>query len=60
MQQKKLKRKEKKEMFSENIRIHHMEMRNSEKYLVQHANTERLKKSAIIYMQNLLNKNEYN
>jgi hypothetical protein len=33
--------------------------RNPEKYLVQHANTERLRKSAIIYMQNLLNENEY-
>ena len=32
-----------------------METRKSEKYKVQHANTERLKKSAVIYMQNLLN-----
>ena len=48
-----------KKMFPENVRIHNMETRNPEKYLVQHANTERLKNSAIIYMQNLLNKNEH-
>ena len=35
-----------------------MNTRNKEKYLVQYANTERLKKSAIVYMQNLLNKDE--
>ena len=47
-----------KNIFPENERIHHMQTRNPEKYVVQHANTERLKKSAVIYMQNLLNKNE--
>ena len=46
-------------MFPENKKMHKMETRNPEKYLVQHANTERLRKSAIIYMQNLLNENEY-
>ena len=30
--------------------------RKKEIYFVQHANTERLRKSSIIYMQNLLNK----
>ena len=45
-------------MFPENKKEHKMETRKPEKYLVQHANTERLKKSAIIYMQNLLNENE--
>ena len=35
-----------------------MKTRKIEKYEVQHANTERLRNSAIIYMQNLLNKNE--
>ena len=30
--------------------------RSKEVYFVQHANTERLKRSSIIYMQNLLNK----
>ena len=33
-----------------------MEMRNEERFLVQHANTERLKNSPIPYMQRLLNK----
>ena len=32
--------------------------RNPEVYKVQFANTERLKKSPIIYMQELLNQNE--
>ena len=43
-------------MFPENTKIHQMETRNTEKYLVQHAHTERLRKSSIIYMQNLLNR----
>ena len=47
-----------KHMFPESIKIHQMETRRPEKYQVQHANTERLKKSAVIYMQNLLNENE--
>ena len=45
-------------MFPENKKEYQMETRKPEKYLVQHANTERLKKAAIIYMQNLLNENE--
>ena len=44
-------------MFPENLKIHQMDTRNTEKYLVQNAHTERLKKSSIIYMQNLLNRN---
>ena len=47
-----------KSMFPLNIKEHKMKTRNFEKYEVQHANTDRLRKSAIIYMQNLLNKNE--
>ena len=31
------------------------ETRNKEKYVVTHANTDRLRNSSIIYMQNLLN-----
>ena len=34
-----------------------MELRDSEKYVVKHANTERLKKSAIPNMQRMLNGN---
>ena len=35
-----------------------MNTRHSEKYEVLFANTERMKNSNIIYMQNLLNSNE--
>ena len=35
-----------------------MTTRDQEKYMVHFANTERLKNSSIIYMQNLLNENE--
>ena len=45
-------------MFPLNRKMYQMNTRNKEKYLVQYANTERLKKSAIVYMQNLLNKDE--
>ena len=45
-------------MFPINKKMHTMETRKQEKYKVEHANTERLRKSAIIYMQNLLNQNE--
>ena len=34
-----------------------MDLINTEKYVVKHANTERLKMSAIPYMQRLLNDN---
>ena len=43
-----------KHMFPLNENLNNI--RNKEVYYVQHANTERLKKSSIIYMQNLLNK----
>ena len=47
-----------KNMFLEAIKIHQMETRKPEKYQVQDANAERLNKSAVIYMQNLINENE--
>ena len=46
-----------KDMFPENTKLHQMVTRNNEKFKVNHADTERYKKSAIIYMQNLLNEN---
>ena len=49
-----LKNKKMKNMFPLNLNLHNN--RKKEVYFVQHANTERLKKSSIIYMQNLLNK----
>ena len=42
-----------KEMFPLKEKHHNMDTRKNEKYKVQYANTERLKKFAIIYMQNL-------
>ena len=42
-------------MFPINHKNHSMKTRNKEIYRVQHANTERLKNSALIYMQKLLN-----
>ena len=45
-------------MFPKNTKLHTMEKRKKEVYKVQHANTGRLKNSAIIYMQNLLNEDE--
>ena len=44
-----------KKMFPLNEKIHGMDMRNREKFKVQHAKTNRLKNSAIVYMQKLLN-----
>ena len=49
-----LKNKNVKNIFPLNEHLH--KNRSNEVYFVQHANTERFKKSAIIYMQNLLNK----
>ena len=46
------------DMFPTNIKQHKMETRKQEVYKVEHANTERYKNSAIIYMQNLLNEYE--
>ena len=42
-------------MFPEKEVIHQMEVRKYEKYEVKHANTGRLKDSAIPYMQRILN-----
>ena len=53
-----LKNKKTKIMFPENKKTHKMKTRKSEKYLVQMAATERLKRSPLIYMQTLLNKDE--
>ena len=45
-------------MFPINQKTHNMATRHDEKFKVQFANTERLKKSPIIYMQKLLNEHE--
>ena len=45
-------------MFPKNIRSHNMNTRNEEEYVVQFANTGRLQKSPLIYMQKLLNEDE--
>ena len=45
-------------MFPKNEKLHDIKTRETPKFTVQHANKDRLKKSAIIHMQNLLNKNE--
>ena len=45
-------------MFPLNVKSHQMTTRKNEKYKVQYANTERFRKSSIIYMQHLLNQNE--
>ena len=42
-------------MFPKNERKHIMDTRNPEQFKVQHANTDRLLKSSIIYIQYLLN-----
>ena len=44
-----------KHMFPYNNKKHNMKTRHNNKYEVEHANTERFRKSSIIYMQNLLN-----
>ena len=43
------------DLFPENDKTHKMKTRAVEKYKVQHANTERFKKSSIIAMQKMLN-----
>ena len=43
------------DLFPENQKSHAMKTRNPEKYQVTYANTESLRTSTIIYMQNLLN-----
>ena len=44
-----------KELFPPNIKTHIMETRDCEHFEVFHSDTERLKQSPILYMQNLLN-----
>ena len=44
-----------KEMFSLNKTVHNAVTRNPEKFKVEFARTERLKKSPLIYMQKMLN-----
>ena len=50
-----LKNDKSKHMFPMNEKEHEMKTRNHEIYKVQHANTGRLQKSPLIYMQKLLN-----
>ena len=45
-------------MFPLDSKTHSKHTRMEEKYEVKHANTERLRHSAIIYMQNLVNEHE--
>ena len=47
-----------KDMFPTRVKQHQMQTRDEEKFMVQQANTERLKNSAIPHMQRLLNKYE--
>ena len=47
-------------MFPKFNKLHAMLTRKSEKFQVQFANTERLKRSPIIYMQKLLNDQDIN
>ena len=52
-----LKNEKMKHMFPKNSKSHAMGTRHEEQFQVQFANTGRLQKSPIIYMQNLLNEN---
>ena len=45
-------------MFPLSDKTHNMDIRRHQKFIVQNAHTDRLKDSAIIYMQNLLNEHE--
>ena len=47
------------DMFPLNIKKHKMNTRNMEKYEVQHHNTERMKRSSIVFMRQLLNEEEH-
>ena len=46
------------ELFPKNERIHNMEKRHCEKYVVKKAMTERYRNSAVVSMQRLLNQSE--
>ena len=43
------------DIFPKREKSHEMLLRDEEKFVVKHANTERMKQSAIPYMQGLLN-----
>ena len=43
------------DLFRENLNTHEMKTRNPEKYEVLYSNRDRMRKSSIVYMQNLLN-----
>ena len=47
-------------MFPQTNQSYEMKTRKKEKFIVQFANTGRLQKSPIIYMQKLLNEDEQN
>ena len=47
-----------KSMFPMNTKTHSMETRSKEKFMVNPAKTERLKKSAVIFMQTMLNRED--
>ena len=47
-------------MFPINQKQHDIQIRNTEKYVVNHAKKERFKNSSIPYMQRLLNNDEQN
>ena len=46
-----------KDLFKYKIKLHHMKLRSTKTYEVYKFNTKRYENSAILYMQNLLNKN---
>ena len=50
-----LKNEKTKSMFPSKVKTHQMELRSEEIFSVEHANTERYLKSAIPYMQRLMN-----
>ena len=58
--QKCMKNENTKHMFPLNDKEHNMALGKTEKFKVMHANTDRLKKSPIIYMQHLLNQLTWN
>ena len=53
-----IKKQKLKNIFPKHIKKHQMETRNPEIYQVYPIKTERLKKSAVVYMTNLLNEHE--
>ena len=55
-----LKNEKMKQLFPLNSSIHSMKKRKMAKYKVNHAKSERYKRSPVVYMQNLLNHNSVN